>query len=1206
MSLVVVNASSGPTTSTLPLISSVPGLTITIKDNGSASVTNTITIQPTAGNTFESGVASYILNTPLAYITFLGNPTTLKWRVLATSYPDIPISIAPVVPSPGTLGGVTGTLTNLTVSGLTTLGNSSNTGNLGVAGITTLSTVSATNINFTGGLYSNGVIFSGGSASPNFSTISTIGQAAFYSSVQIQGALGVAGAATFASTLTAPSGFAQIAADQLPIDNSRGMCFDPSGNIYINSSDRGLIYKINPQGVFSLFVGSYQYALDLVIDGIGTNAMSILISNMCYDSYTGCIVFVTYGTVRLLNLVTAQVTTIAGNYSSSGVVTYGNTVGTGKAAQFQFIYGVCTDNAGNFYVTDNSFNNIKKVSISSPTPAADSGVVTMVAGSTSGTAANTKGYTNATGTSALFSSISGIAINSTKTLLYAADFDNNVIRQITLPGGVVTTVVGAGTGSTGVLSAGAAATTNSLTATSVQFNNPACVSVDANNNLLVGEYSGGFLRYVNLSPFYTLTLAGNGTGGGVSGVGTNSSVGGIMQISLDSYGNPWMVAIASFISQYNFKTGYLTAVYSPLRGSVKLTPYSLKNTALSTITAPVITTATLYGSGYTITNSNSTNPGGATYTYPNGVAVDSQNNVYVGDQYKIRKISPSGVVTSIYGDPSNTQNALFNGTGANAQTANVYGMCFDNSGNMYFTTTMNSSNYVVTNISRLNLTTYSVTPLVLTGQTSISNPRGIVFDGSNTLYISCQNLGKSGYIVTVNINTGACVIIAGSLNGSQSNSDNATGTSALFYNLLGICFDPAKQNLYACCNTGSIRKISLTAPYAVTTPTITGVSSSSPIFITCDPFGNLFVTLNTSVIKVVISTLVASAVNGVTYGSLQGIAIDTNHNLYVCDGTGKAVYIINSFGVTTGTTNSSVYSGVVSSSGTQDSLYASSITLMAPYVGINTANPTSALHVNGTTTITAPGGYGSLRLNTTNSESGLFIRDPSATDFTGWLLGTSPNFGSGSTQIVLGRYNAGITTGGYSTYYFASNVANFPGSFTAASKNFRIPHPVLSNTTLTHASIEGPRYDLIYRNRKQLVNGSAEVDIEKECTSNGATMTAGTFDALAMNADVFLQNNDTFDRVKGYVSSHMLFIECENSNSSASINWMVVAERHDPHVIDAAVTDASGFLILENYISTISTIDVSSINVDISTISTLELPIDVSTIITDFSTINNN
>jgi hypothetical protein len=162
-----------------------------VKDNGSASGTNIATLTPTVGESFESGVATYLLYTPFAYVIFIGNATTLKWRVLDSSYPDIPMNIPPTPPTPGTLGGVTGSLTNLTVSGLTSLGNSSNTGNLGVAGTTTLASVSATNINFTGGLYSNGVIFSGGSASPNFSTISTIGQAAFYSSVQIQGGLSV-------------------------------------------------------------------------------------------------------------------------------------------------------------------------------------------------------------------------------------------------------------------------------------------------------------------------------------------------------------------------------------------------------------------------------------------------------------------------------------------------------------------------------------------------------------------------------------------------------------------------------------------------------------------------------------------------------------------------------------------------------------------------------------------------------------------------------------------------------------------------------------------------------------------------------------------------------------------------------------------------------------------------------------------------------
>ena len=58
-------------------------------------------------------------------------------------------------------------------------------------GLSVFSSLTTTNINFTGSLFSNGVLFTGGSSTPSFSTISTIGQAAFFSSVQIQGGLSV-------------------------------------------------------------------------------------------------------------------------------------------------------------------------------------------------------------------------------------------------------------------------------------------------------------------------------------------------------------------------------------------------------------------------------------------------------------------------------------------------------------------------------------------------------------------------------------------------------------------------------------------------------------------------------------------------------------------------------------------------------------------------------------------------------------------------------------------------------------------------------------------------------------------------------------------------------------------------------------------------------------------------------------------------------
>jgi len=138
------------------------------------------------------------------------------------------------------------------------------------------------------------------------------------------------------------------------------------------------------------------------------------------------------------------------------------------------------------------------------------------------------------------------------------------------------------------------------------------------------------------------------------------------------------------------------------------------------------------------------------------------------------------------------------------------------------------------------------------------------------------------------------------------------------------------------------------------------------------------------------------------------------------------------------------------------------------------------------------------------------------------------------------------------------------GSLSKNSGTFSIDHPVLSNTTLIHSFIEGPRCDLIYSNRKQLSNGYAEVNIETECTANDSSMSPGTFVALCTNPRTFLQNNDTFDRVKGHVSGHMLFITCENSNSTATIDWQVIAERHDTFIKKWDKTDSNGLLILEH------------------------------------------
>ena len=143
---------------------------------------------------------------------------------------------------------------------------------------------------------------------------------------------------------------------------------------------------------------------------------------------------------------------------------------------------------------------------------------------------------------------------------------------------------------------------------------------------------------------------------------------------------------------------------------------------------------------------------------------------------------------------------------------------------------------------------------------------------------------------------------------------------------------------------------------------------------------------------------------------------------------------------------------------------------------------------------------------------------------------------------------------------------NCTGTLSKGSGSFKIDHPleIMSNThCLYHSFIEGPKADLIYRGKVDLVNGSASINLDT--VSN---MTSGTFEVLNRDVQCFTSNESDWDAVKGSVSGNTLTISCQNASSTANVSWLVIGERKDKHMYDTDWTDDDGHVIPEQAKST--------------------------------------
>lgn len=262
-----------------------------------------------------------------------------------------------------------------------------------------------------------------------------------------------------------------------------GVALNAAGEVYVADNYNHRIRKISPDGLVTTFAGSGAFAL---VDGTGSAASFYGPEGGLAVDSAGNVYVADFTAVRKITP-TAVVTTVAGSK------TKGYLDGTGPAAQFTDLRGICVDAAGNVYVTDTlSFlgpSVIRKITAT--------GVVTTLAGSPT-----TAGHADGLGTAASFHAPAGLVADAAGRL-YVADSANGMIRMVT-PAGLVSTVAGS-TSEGHADGPGATA----------KFAGPFGMAMDSTGNLYVGEANNFDLR--KLTPSAAAPTVTANAGGGAAG-----------------------------------------------------------------------------------------------------------------------------------------------------------------------------------------------------------------------------------------------------------------------------------------------------------------------------------------------------------------------------------------------------------------------------------------------------------------------------------------------------------------------------------------------------------------------------------------------------------------------------------------------------------------------------------------------------------------